>query len=120
MNSIERSVSLHPYFKAQPGQLDAIKLLLHEFVSKTRKEEKMLYYEFTMNGDEVFCREAYADADGALAHLTNVDALLKKMLTLSSLTRLEIHGPAEELEKLKGPLGPLNPAWFIYECGVEP
>jgi hypothetical protein len=45
-------------------------------VEKTAKEEKNLFYEFTVNGDEVFCREGYADAEGLLAHLENVGALL--------------------------------------------
>ncbi len=119
MNSIECSVSLHPYFKVHPGKLDAAKLLLREFVSKTSTEEKALYYEFTINGDEVFCREAYVDADGALTHLTSVGVLLEKMLSISTLARLEVHGPAAELEKLKGPLGELKPSWFLYECGLK-
>ena len=72
-----------------------------------------------VNGDEVFCREAYVDADSALAHLTNVGALLDRMLSISTLSRLEIHGPAAELEKLKGPLGNLKPSWFVYECGLK-
>ena len=93
--------------------------MLREFVAQTATEEKVIYYEFTLNGDEVFCREAYVGAEGALAHLTNVGALLDRMLTISRLTRLEIHGPAAELAKLKGPLAHLNPAWFTYECGVQ-
>ena len=119
MNSIERSVSLHPYFKVRAGNLDAARALLPEFVAKTATEEKVLYYEFTINGDEVFCREAYADAGAALAHLTNVGALLDRMLALADLTRLEIHGPAAELARLKEPLEKLNPAWFAYECGLN-
>jgi quinol monooxygenase YgiN len=119
MNSIECSVSLHPYFKVHPGKLDAAKVLLREFVVKTSTEEKALYYEFTINADEIFCREAYVDADGALTHLTSVGALLEKMLSISTLARLEVHGPAAELEKLKGPLGGLKPSWFIFECGMK-
>jgi hypothetical protein len=34
------------------------------------------------------------------------------------VTRVEVHGPAAELEKLKGPLADLKPAWFVYECGI--
>jgi hypothetical protein len=116
---LERSVSLHPYFKVHAGKLDEAKALLREFVAKTATEAKMLYYEFTLNGDEVFCREAYTDAEGVLAHLENVGPLLDRMLTLASLARLELHGPVEELDKLRGPLGALNPAWFVYECGVQ-
>jgi len=29
-----------------------------------------------------------------------------------------VHGPAEELDKLKGPLAELKPTWFVRECGV--
>jgi quinol monooxygenase YgiN len=118
MNPIEGSVSIHPYFKIRPGQHDAAQALLREFVAQTASEEKMLYYEFTLNGDIIFCREAYVGAEGALAHLTNVGAILKKMETASDLTRLEIHGPAAELEKLKGPLAALKVEWFAYQCGV--
>jgi hypothetical protein len=37
------------------------------------------------------------------------------MLKIADLTRVEVHGLAEELEKLKGPLAHLNPAWFTVE-----
>jgi quinol monooxygenase YgiN len=119
MNPSAPSVSIHPYFKVRPGNLDAVKALLREFVARTATEEKALCYEFTINGDVVFCREAYVGADGALAHLANVGAQLERMITLSDVVRLEIHGPAAELEKLKGPLAAFNPDWFAYECGVQ-
>ena len=119
MKSVEQSVSVHPYFKVHSGKMDSVKLLLREFVAKTASEPKALYYEFTINGDTVFCREAYADADGALTHLANVGTLLDKMLTLSEVARLEIHGPAAELAKLRAPLAAYNPTWFTYECGMR-
>jgi hypothetical protein len=34
----------------------------------------------------------------------NVGALLEKMLKMADLARVEVHGPPEELEKLKAPL----------------
>lgn len=113
------AVSIHPYFKIHPGKLDAAKALLPTFVETTRSEPACLYYEFTISDDTVFCREAYRGAEGALAHLANVDALLKQMLSLSDLVRLEIHGPAEEIEKLKAPLAAFNPAWFVFAAGLE-
>ena len=112
------AVSIHPYFKVHPGQLDAARALLPQFVAKTKSEPACRYYEFTIHGDTVFCREAYADADGTLAHLANVGELLGEMLKISDLLRLEIHGPAAELAKLKGPLADYQPAWFEYVCGV--
>jgi quinol monooxygenase YgiN len=109
-------VSLHPYFKVHPGKLEAFKAALPAFMEITGTEKKNLFYGFSINGDEVFCREGYVDAEGTLAHLDNVGALLAEALKISDLTRLEIHGPAAELEKLKGPLAHWKPAWFSAEA----
>jgi quinol monooxygenase YgiN len=105
-------VSLHPYFKVHAGKLEVVKAGFSRFVEKTGTEKQNLFYAFTVNGDEILCREAYTDAEGVLAHLDNVGDLLAEMLTMSDLTRIEVHGPAAELEKLKKPLAHLNPAWF--------
>jgi len=118
MSQSSNIVSIHPYFKVHPGKLEEFKAALPAFVKKTQTEQKNLQYDFTINGDEVFCREYYAGAEGALAHLESVGAMLTEALKIADLIRLEIHGPADELEKMKGPLTALNPAWFVYECGV--
>ena len=112
-------VSLHPYFKMHSGKRDAIKAMLPKFVAKTTTEKEMLFYEFSWNGDELFCREAYENAEGVLAHLDNVGTLLAELLTMANLTRFEVHGPTAELEKLKTPLAHLNPAWFTLERALE-
>src|ERR1700751_5075771 len=95
-----RFVSLHPYLRVHPGKLDAVKAGFPRFVKKTANEKAMLFYEFSLNGDEVFCREAYQNAEGLLAHLDNVGALLAEMLTMANLTRLEVTGPADDLENM--------------------
>ena len=106
-------VSIHPYFKVHPGKLEAFKAALPPFKEKTATEQKNLFYGFTSSGDEVFCREGYVGAEGVLAHLDNVGALLAEAFKIADLSRLEIHGPAEEIDKLKGPLAHLNPKWFV-------
>jgi quinol monooxygenase YgiN len=111
--SLSNFVSLHPYFKVHPGKLDAFKAALPAFTEKTATETKNLFYGFSIHGDEVFCREGYVDAEGVLAHLDNVGALLAEAFKIADLIRLELHGPAEELEKLKGPLAHLKPEWFV-------
>jgi quinol monooxygenase YgiN len=110
-------VTLHPYFKTHPGKLEAIKVALPAFREKTATEEKNLFYDFTINGDEVFCREGYDSADALLAHLENVGPLLAEALKIADLIRLEVHGPASELEKLREPLAHLNPQWFVRYDG---
>ena len=119
MATLSKFVSLHPYFKVHPGKLAAFKDSLPAFVERTASEEKNLFYEFTVNGDEVFCREGYADAAGILAHLDNVGAMLAEAMKIADLTRIELHGPAEELEKLRGPLAHLNPTWFVLDGGQK-
>ncbi len=113
------AVSIHPYFKVHPGKLDAARALLPKFVEKTNSEANCVFYEFTINGDVVFCREAYANAEGALAHLENVGELLGEMLKVSDLLRLEIHGPERELAKLRTPLAAHKPDWFVYATGLQ-
>lgn len=113
MNIPSNFVSIHPYFKAHPGELEAFKAGLPAFREKTATEENNLFYDFTVNGDEIFCREGYLGAEAVLAHLENVGALLTEAFKISDLTRLEVHGPAAELDKLRGPLAHLKPAWFV-------
>src|SRR5215470_4053269 len=102
MNQLSRFVSLHPYFKVPSEKMPYLKAILPEFAAKTRNETGNLFYEFTINGDEVFCREGYV----------NVGAMLAQALTMADLIRIEVHGPAAELAKLKEPLAHLKPAWF--------
>lgn len=111
-------VTIHPYFKTHPGKEAQAQAVMEKFVEKTASETTCLFYEFTVLEDEVFCREGYAGAAGVLHHLENIGAILEEMLTVSDLTRLEFHGPADEIDLLRGPLGHLNPAFFVLRCGV--
>ena len=119
MSHKSNSVSIHPYFKVHPGKLETFKAAFPAFIEKTAEEKACLYYGFTSSGNIVHCREAYTDAEGLLAHLANVTELLDEALKISDLHRLEIHGPAAELEKLREPLQGLDPDWFVYEQGLQ-
>lgn len=65
------------------------------------------------------CREAYEDAEGLLAHLANVGALLEEVFKIAQVTGLEVQGIAEKLAKLKEPLSTLAPTYFTLEYGVR-
>ena len=108
-----------PYFKVSDGKLDTFKGLCEKFVEKTNNETECLYYGFSFDGDQAHCREGYKNAEGLLAHLENVGTLLEEALKISDLTRLEVHGPEEELAKLRGPLAGLNPQYFVLEYGFR-
>lgn len=119
MATTDRSCSISPYFQIAPGKLPDFKQLCERFVARTQSEPGCLYYGFCFDGDIVHCRESYVDAAGLLAHLDNVGDLLQEGLKISQLVRLEVAGPEEELAKLRGPLGALNPKFLVLEYGFR-
>lgn len=119
MENKDTCCSIVPYFKVHHGKLEAFKDLCAQFVEKTRAEPDCLYYGFCFDGDQAHCREGYADAKAVMEHLESVGALLEKALTIADLTCLQIHGPEEELKKLRTPLAHLNPQFFTLECGFR-
>jgi quinol monooxygenase YgiN len=112
-------VTIHPYFKVQPGKESEAQVTMEKFVATTRGEAGCLFYEFSVLDDQVFCREGYAGAAATLHHLENVGAVIAEMLTISELTRLEFHGPAAEIDQLREPLAHLSAAFFVRRCGID-
>ena len=121
MATEDRCCSIVPYFRVSEGQIEAFKQLCDQFVEQTNRESKCLYYGFSFDGDQVHCREGYEDAEGLLTHLENVSSLFEEALKIAELTRLEIHGPEEELSKLREPLSNLQPKpqFFTLKCGFR-
>ncbi len=119
MATNDKAVTIAPYFKVHNGKLEAFRSLCERFVEMTRTESKCLYYGFSSDGDQWFCREGYQDADGLLVHLEHVGALLSELLKIADLTRLEVHGAEEELAKLRQPLADFKPQFFRLEYGFR-
>lgn len=115
----DKVCTLVPYFTVQDGKMDEFKALGEQMIERTRNETGVRFYGFSFAGQRAHCREGYDDAAGLLAHLENVDGLLKQALGISSLDLLEVHGPADEVAKLQKPLAPLNPTFFTMETGFR-
>jgi hypothetical protein len=111
--------TLVPYFEVQDGQLAAFRALGPQFVAKTRTENGCLHYAFSFSGNTAHCREGYENAEALLAHLQNVGDLLGQALKIAKIVKLEVHAPAAEVEKLRGPMGALNPQFFVLEEGIR-
>lgn len=111
--------SIHPYFTVVDEV--AAKPIMDEFVEKTKAESGCLYYGWTKTTDnKLFCREAYIDGEAILAHLKSVGPLLEKVLAgPTKLDRLEFHGPAAELEKLKDTASSLGALCFATDSGFQ-
>ena len=116
------TVSLSPYFEIVPGQEEAFKAVWKQAFEPFAHKDDCVHYAFTFDGVFAHCREAYKDAAGVLQHLGDVDAPLKQVLdpSIAKLLRLECHGPADELAKLREPLGAFGCKFFVAEWGFRP
>lgn len=119
MATSDTCCSVVPYFKAHAGRISALRALCEQAVEQTRAEPGCLYYGFSFDGDEVHCREAYANADAVLTHLGNIAPVIGKMFEVSDMTRLEVHGPEAEIAKLREPMAQFNPRFFVLEYGFR-
>lgn len=119
MSTSDTCCTVAPYFQVDAGNLAEFRAVCASLVERASQEDLCLYYGFSFHGDQAFCREGYLNAAGVLAHLQNTRDLLDRLLSLSQLVRLEIHGPAAELEQLREPLAALNPQFFVLEYGFR-
>jgi len=108
-------VSLCPYFTVPEGKMEEFKTGFANFYTGTRAgNRECLYYGFAIQGNTVFCREAYTSAAGVLAHLGDVKGPLDAAVALVGAGGLDLSvmGPKAELEKLKEAMGPLGTKFY--------
>ncbi len=113
----DTTCTLVPYFEVAEGKLDEFKAMGPKFIELTRKEAGCVHYAFSFSGQAAHCREGYDNAAAVLAHLDNVGAQLGEALKIATISRLEVHGPAAELDKLREPLAALKPTFFTLAEG---
>jgi len=118
VSTFKNSVSINPYFRITEANRAACNEMLTQFCELVSSEAGCLFYNFTFNNDVLCCREAYTDAAAVAAHLENCGAALGQFVQIAELFRIEVHGPAEELDKLRETFASMNPEYFILDCGV--
>ena len=111
--------TLVPYFEIQDGQLDAFKALARKLVARTRTEPGCIHYAYSFSGNVAHCREGYVDAAALLAHRENVAELLDQAMKIAKIVRFEVHAPAAEIDKLRGPMAARSPQFFALEAGFR-
>ncbi len=120
MATQDNCVSIHPYFTVPAEKIDQARSYLERFVALTQSEPHCLYYGFSIDGNQIHCREGYVGGEAVLAHLENVGELLGEFIeSLATVTRLEVHGVAHEIEKIKEALAPFEPQYFVLEYGIR-
>lgn len=100
------------YFSVKPGNEEAFEDVVNRFVRETRNESGIRYYGWSTSGQEVHCRQGYLNAEGFLEHAANVGRLFEEAMTISDCSRLAIHGPEDELEKLREPMAEIPLQYF--------
>ena len=121
MSQSDNAVSIHPYFKVSDEKLQTFKRLAEDLIEITRGEMGCLFYGFTYSEGEAFCREGYQDAESLVSHLDNVRDLIQKLESISELSRLEVHGPQDEIDKLREwpSMKDLSPKYYVLEGGFR-
>ena len=114
----DTTCTISPYFKIHEGKEEEWKDNAKRFYELTKTEKDFIHYGFTYTEDgQVHCREAYKSGAALLHHLKNVDGPLNAALKLSSLTRIEFHGPKSEIEIVREKLSPLGCIFFTADKG---
>jgi quinol monooxygenase YgiN len=111
--------SVAPYFQIHAGQAEAFRVIAEKYVQWSSREPGCLYYGFSFDEGLAHCREGFQDADALLAHIENLRPILHEMAEVSTLLKIEIHGPEQELAKLRTPLATMDPQYFLLEFGYR-
>ena len=121
MSHSDKAVTIHPYFKVSDEKLQSFKRLAEDLIELTRGEMGCLFYGFTYSAGEAYCREGYQDAESLVSHLDNVSDLIQRLVSISELSRLEVHGPQDEIDKLREwPLiKKFRPKYYVLEGGFR-
>ena len=112
----DTTCTISPYFKIHDGKEQEFKENTKKFVELTRNETDVVHFGFTYSDDgQAHCREAYTSGKALLHHVKNVDGPLNNAMKLSTLTRIEFHGPKSEIELVREGLTPLGCIFFTAD-----
>lgn len=112
-------VSVNPYLEVQEGRDDDLRALFAPLIEVVKGEAGCLHYETAFNGNVFSVRESYVDAAALLIHNGNAGETIGKALEFCKLLHFEVVGLASQLEKLREPMAPFNPTFYIVEQGFR-
>lgn len=118
MSTFDNAITIHPYFKIKEGQMEACKSFLTQFCEKVASEGGA---STTTSLSRRMCcsAERPIETPPRCSRIWKTAVrLLGEFGKITEVMRVEVHGPAAELEKLKAGLAGLNPEYFVCECGI--
>ena len=104
-------VTWHPYFTV--SDWTRARAAMEGMLAVARKEASTcMYYGFTVSGDQLFCRAAYSDSAGIIAHFEAAGQYLDQLTddAVATVDEISLHGPADELEACRVAFGAMASA----------
>merc|ERR1712013_694138 len=109
--------------KVKPaGKVDEFKAGFSKFYAATKNgpgAAGCLYYGFGFAGDSMYCREGYKSAEDCAKHGADVKEMTEEPMKAvgAGNFKLNVVGPAAELEKLKPKLAPRGAIFWELDSG---
>ena len=109
--TLQPTLVVEDWAKARP--------LMAQFLDQTRTQRGAMYSGWTVCGDKLLCREAFAESGFLLEHLERVRPTLDALLEpgTARLLEVQLHGPADELRKCEAAMDGLDAQAFDVFSG---
>jgi len=116
-------VTILPEFVVPAGKMADFKTAFPKLYAATKGGPGAsggLYYGFGIAGDSVYCREGFKNAEAAMLHGADIKAIMEEPMKAANADnfKLNVVGPAAELEKLKPKLAPRGAVFWELDSGA--
>jgi hypothetical protein len=100
----DRTIAFMPFFAIKDAE--RFRETCNRCIEKVKDETLCLGFGFSLSagpqGEMAFSRESYVNAEGLIEHLQNIEILfLEGLCRYGQLVSLQVHGPKDELDKLR-------------------
>merc|ERR1719317_134010 len=115
-------ITILPEFVIPAGKVDEFKAGFSKFYAATKNgpgAAGCLYYGFGFAGDSMYCREGYKSAEDCAKHGADVKEMIEEPMKAvgAGNFKLNVVGPAADLEKLKPKLAPRGAIFWELDSG---
>ncbi|MEO1109902.1 MAG: antibiotic biosynthesis monooxygenase [Pseudomonadota bacterium] len=118
--SIPQIVTIVGYLTVPTEHAAAFRKNCTEMIELRKQEPGHLASAYSFGSDgAVVSREDYDSADAVIRHMELGSHIFESTQELVSVTGVELHGPAAELEKLSDLFSGMNPGCFVTEFGFR-
>ena len=119
MSTSSTLVTVVTHLQVHDGKLDDFRAGCRTLIERTSSEKKCVFMQVAFDGRKCVSHEGYADAAGVMEHLENVRATMEENMAMADLNGVELYGPADELDRLREPLGAFSPDFYSVDFRYE-